>query len=58
MAMAIQKSNMEFVDRTIQSCRDTRDICVETVMHGIKMGGNGPRWTSSACSWMPRASAS
>ena len=39
MSMAMEKSNMEFVDRTIQSCRDCRDICVETVFHGIKMGG-------------------
>lgn len=39
MSIAIQRSNMDFVDRTIQSVRDSRDICVETVMHGIKMGG-------------------
>ena len=39
MSMMMERSNLEFVDRTIASCRDTRDICVETVMHGIKMGG-------------------
>lgn len=39
MSVSIQRSNADFVDRTIQSCRDSHDICVETVTHGIRVGG-------------------
>jgi len=37
--MALEQSNRDFADRTIQSFRDCRDICVETTMHGINVGG-------------------
>jgi hypothetical protein len=38
MATATQQQ-MSFVDMTIESCRDCRDICVETVFHAMQLGG-------------------
>jgi hypothetical protein len=33
------KAQISYVEKTIESCRDCREICEETIFHAIKTGG-------------------
>ncbi|MBI0584070.1 MAG: hypothetical protein ISF22_07565 [Methanomassiliicoccus sp.] len=33
------KEQISYVERTIESCRDCREICEETIFHAIRVGG-------------------
>ncbi len=37
--MSVSQQQMDFVDKTIESCKDCRDICTESIFHCIRVGG-------------------
>jgi hypothetical protein len=39
MSPETKQQAMDFVDKTIESCQDCRDICEESIVHCIKTGG-------------------